>query len=89
MKFPNAGGSNLFALGGAGRVLKNHAFLHIALRLPKVARVRFINIDDVERGAAAVLLVELVERGNLPAKRWSSVAAKDEHHGLLAAKGGK
>jgi hypothetical protein len=49
--------------------------------------MRFIDINDVESDMMAVLLVELVERGNLPAKRWSSVAAKDEHDGLLATKG--
>jgi hypothetical protein len=50
--------------------------------------MRFIDINDVESDMIAVLLVELVERGNLPAKRRSSVTAKYEDDGLLAAKRG-
>ena len=47
--------------------------------------MRFLNVDDVERHAIFVLFVELIERGNLPAKRRSSVAAENEDDGLLAA----
>jgi hypothetical protein len=57
--------------------------------LPEVAGVSFVNVDDEEGDAVAVLLVELVERGNLPAKRRSSIAAEDEDDGLLAAEGGE
>ena len=48
--------------------------------------MRFIDVNDVETNMIAILLVEFVERGNLPAKGRSSVTAKDEHDGLLAAK---
>jgi hypothetical protein len=51
--------------------------------------MRFIDVDDIKGDLIAILLVELVERGNLPAKGWSSVTAKDEHDGLFAAKGGQ
>jgi hypothetical protein len=55
--------------------------------LPGVAGMRFADIDDVERGTVLELLVEDVELGNLPAKGGSSVAAEDQDHGLLIAKG--
>ena len=44
--------------------------------------MRFDNVDDQERYLLAVLIVKLVERGNLPPKWWSSVAAENEHHWL-------
>ena len=87
VEFPHAGGSHLFALGSGGGVLKNHAFLDVALHLPKIAGMRFVNVNDVERDTLAVLLVELVERGNLPAKRRSSIAAKNQYDRLFATKG--
>ena len=48
--------------------------------------MRFINVNDIEGDMIAILLVEFVERGNLPAKRWSGVATENKHDGLLAAK---
>jgi len=42
----------------------------------------FGNVNDQESDAAAILLVELIERGNLPPERRSSIAAKHQHHGL-------
>ena len=39
---------------------------------------------DVEGGPFLILFIELVERGNLPAKGRSSVAAEDQHHGFAA-----
>ena len=59
---------------------------HVARGLPGVARMRFANIYDVERGLILILLIKSVERGNLPAKRRSSVAAEDQHDGLRSAK---
>ena len=53
------------------------------------AGVRFQNVDHVERHAILILLVQLVERGNLPAKGWSSVASEDQYHGLRSAEGGE
>jgi hypothetical protein len=47
--------------------------------------VRLLDVDDEELGVAAVLLVEPIERGNLPAERRSGVAAEDQHDGALAA----
>ena len=47
--------------------------------------MRFLNINNVKRNTIFVLPVEPVERGNLPAKRRSSVAAEDKYDGLLVA----
>jgi hypothetical protein len=59
--------------------------LDVALHLPHVAGVRFENVDDEEGDAVAVLIGELVEGGNLPPERRSSVAAEDEHNRLLGS----
>jgi hypothetical protein len=40
----------------------------------------FSNVDNEERHSIFVLLIQFVERGNLPAKWWSSVAAKDQRN---------
>jgi hypothetical protein len=45
------------------------------------------NVNNVKRDLILVLLVQLVERGNLPAKRRSSIAAKNEDYGTRIAKG--
>jgi hypothetical protein len=44
--------------------------------------MRLDNVDDQERYLLIVLIVKLVERGNLPPEWRSSVAAENEHHGL-------
>jgi hypothetical protein len=86
VKFADAGRGNLLAVGNGGGVLKDDAFLDVALRLPEVAGMRLIDVNDEESHVVSVLLVEPVERGNLPAKRRSSIAAEDEYDGLFAAK---
>ena len=63
------------------------AFLDVAVGLPEVARVGFLDVYDKERRAVLVLLIELVEGGNLPPEGRSSVTAEDEHDGLHAAEG--
>jgi hypothetical protein len=40
--------------------------------------MRFENVDHEERDLAVVVVVELVEGGNLPPEGWSSVAAEDQ-----------
>jgi hypothetical protein len=40
--------------------------------------VRFLDVYDVEGRAIAIGFVQLVERGNLPAKWWSSIAAENQ-----------
>jgi hypothetical protein len=46
-----------------------------------------IDVNNEERDSVFVLLIQLVERGNLPAKGRSGVTAEDENNRLLAAKG--
>ena len=58
----------------------------VALHLPEVTWVSFGDVDHVKCDETVIPLVQFVERGNLPAKWRSSVAAKDEHHGAIAAK---
>ena len=47
--------------------------------------MRFFDVNGVEGDAILVLLVKLVERGNLPAKRRSCVAAEDQDDRTVAA----
>src|SRR6266853_732492 len=58
----------------------------VAAHLPDVARVRLLYVNRIERHLGAVLIEQLVERGNLPAKWRSSVAPEDQRHGPDAAK---
>ncbi len=39
-----------------------------------------LNVNDEERDSVAILIMESIELGNLPAEWWSSVASEDEHH---------
>jgi hypothetical protein len=48
--------------------------------------VRLFDVDHIECRLILVLLVQLVERGNLPAKGRSSVTAEDEYYRLPPAK---
>ncbi len=65
---------------GAG---EDDLVLEIALGLPDVAGMRFDDVNNQEGDALAVLIIELVEGGNLPPEGRSSVAAEDEHDGLV------
>src|ERR1035437_2862080 len=66
---------------------KNHVVADVAGHLPDVAGMGFADIDDVELYPVLVLFVEFVERGNLPAKGRSSIAAEDQDDGILVAEG--
>jgi len=48
-----------------------------------------IDVNNKERDPVFVLLIQLVERGSLPAKGRSSVTAEDENNRLPAAKRGQ
>ena len=45
-----------------------------------------LDVYNVECNSVLILFIELVERGNLPAKGRSGVAAEHEHHRLPPAK---
>jgi hypothetical protein len=76
-----------FSHGGSflkcSRIGEDDLFADVDRHLPGVAGVRFADVDDQELGAILVLRVKIVERGNLPAKGWSSVAAEHEDDGAL------
>ena len=79
-------GALLFIFGTG----KNYFVFDIALHLPDIARMRFRDIHHQERNLVSVLVVELVESGNLPPEGRSCVAAKDEHYRLpLRGQGGE
>ncbi len=68
-----------------GWIRKQNTFLDVALHLPNIAGMRFIDVNNEEGYPVLVLAVQLVERGNLPAKGRSSVTAKDENNRFPAA----
>jgi hypothetical protein len=70
-------------------ILEEHTVSYIALHLPNVARMRLCDVDDKECYTVFVLLIKLGERGNLPAKWRSSIAAKNEDHRPVAAVSGQ
>ena len=72
--------SALIFILGAG---EDDLVFDIALHLPNVARMRLGDVHHQERNLALILIVELVEGGNLPPEGWSSVAAENHHHRLL------
>jgi hypothetical protein len=61
--------------------------LDIALHLPDVAGVRFSYVHHEEGDVIPVLLIQLVQRGDLPAEGWSGIAAEDQHRRLLTVEG--
>jgi hypothetical protein len=84
-KFAHTGVGHKAALVFVPGTGEDDFVLDVALHLPHVARVRFENVDDEEGDAMAVLIEELVEGGNLPPERRSSVTAEDEHNRLLGS----
>jgi hypothetical protein len=54
--------------------------------LPEIARMSLVDVHNEERYLIFILLVQLIERGNLPAKWRSSVTAKDENNRFPIAK---
>jgi len=61
---------------------ENDLIFDIALHLPYVAGVRFQNVHDQKRDLAAILIIELVEGGNLPPEGRSGVTSENEHYRL-------
>jgi len=78
---------NAFTSYIVGGTTKNHTVPDVASHLPHVARVGFAYINNVKRHFLPVLLIQLVERGNLPAKWRSSIAAENEYDRFVASEG--
>lgn len=86
MESANARIGDLFTLCVCGRISKENTFLDVALHLPDVGRMSLVDVDDKESHLVFVLLVQLVERGNLPAKWRSSITPKYQDDRLSSAK---
>ncbi len=81
-QFANASSSHLASLLIIFRTSEENLVLQIVLRLPHVGRMRLRDVDDKERDLLPVLVIQLVEGGNLPPERRSSIAAEHEHDRL-------
>src|SRR5882762_11483993 len=77
-----AGSRDVFAFLLVLRRRENYVVFDVALHLPNVAGMRLGDVDHQESDAAAVLLVEFIEGGNLPPEGRSSIAAENEDDGL-------
>jgi hypothetical protein len=77
-KLAHAGSRDSFAFLFVARACKYYLVFDVALHLPHVARVRLGDVHHEEADAVAVVVIELVESGNLPPEGRSSVAAEDE-----------
>src|ERR1700691_1483544 len=82
-EFPHASPSDKRAIFLSFRASKNNLVFYIALHLPNVAGMRFANVDNQERDPPAILLVELIEGGNLPPKGRSGVAPEYQNNRLF------
>lgn len=80
MQIPDTATRELLALLDRARRCKNHALPDIRLHLPNVAGMSFLDIDHVERYTVPVLFVDAIERGSLPAKGRSGIAAEDQYN---------
>lgn len=68
-------------------IFVDDVFLLVGCRLPCIAGMSLLNIDEEELRLILVLLIELVERGNLPAKGRSGVAAEYQDNRFLSSEG--
>ena len=84
-QFHHAELPHLTALVNIFRAGENYVIVQIVRILPHVAGMRFADVHDVERDLIFILFVELVESGNLPPERRSSVAAENQDYRFLAA----
>ena len=86
MEFPHARVRDLFPLDGGFWISKKNALFDVTLHLPYVGWMCFRDVYDIERDLVLVSGVQLVERGNLPAKWRSSITSKDQNDRLRAPK---
>src|SRR5437660_3613148 len=79
-QFPHAAFGHAGALGFTPRVAEQDTIPNVAGHLPKVGGMRLADVHRVKRNAVAELVIELVERGNLPAEGRSSIAPEHENN---------
>jgi hypothetical protein len=85
-----AGPSHRGAFVFVFRSREDDLIFDVALHLPDIAGVCLCDVDHQKLDLIFVLIIELVEGGNLPPERRSGVAAEDEHHrALLRGEGGE
>lgn len=82
LEVAHTGGGDVRALLFVLRVGEEDFLADVDGELPAVGGVGFLDVDDVEVDAIAVLAIELVEGGNLPPEGRSSIAAEDEDNGF-------
>jgi hypothetical protein len=75
----------LLAFGKTHRTSEDNFVAYIALHLPDVAGMRFEDVNGIELRLVSELLIQLIESGNLPPERRSSVTAEDEHNRFAVA----
>ena len=86
MQFAHTRIGNRLSIFFRGRIGKQNALFDIALHLPNVCGMSLVDINNEKRDAIFILFIPRVERGNRPAKRWSSITAKDENDRFLGLK---
>ena len=86
VEFPYTRVRDLFALAVGGWITEKNALFDVTLHLPYIGRMCFRYIDDVEGDLILVSGVQIVERGNLPAKWRSSIASKNQNNRLRSSK---
>ncbi len=65
------------------RTAEQDTITHIGLHLPHVGGMRLKDVNGIEPNLVPVLLGQLIQGGNLPPKRRSGVAAKDQDDWLF------
>jgi len=80
---------NFCAFSKALRTGEDDSVANIALHLPYIAGMRLLDVHGIKLQMLAVLVVKLIQSGNLPPKWRSRVTPEDEHDGLLIAKRGQ
>ena len=69
-------GTVFFGVG----VREQDSIANVGLHLPQIGWMGLGDVDHVECDAILILVVKLVERGNLPAKRGSCIAPENQDY---------
>ncbi len=85
----HAGLTDHAALAETPGLFKQDAGVQVVGILPHVAGVRFADVDDIKGDPVLVLIVQLVQGGNLPPEGRSGIAAEDEDYRLRSAQRGQ
>lgn len=86
-ELPHTHARNLLALAKVLWTGEHDLIANVALHLPNIAGMRFQDVNSVKLHTLTIVVVELVERGNLPPKWRSRVAAEDQYYRLVVANG--